>query len=54
MAELQADLILILCNADGKERYDEMDFKVRTPVAEHPEIKKLLDHFGDNVGRSTY
>ena len=41
-----------LYHADGKGRYDEMDFKVRTPVAEHPEIKKLLDHFGDNVGRS--
>ena len=39
-----------LYHADGKGRYDEMDFKVRTPVAEHPEIKKLLDLFGDNVG----
>ena len=29
-----------------------MDFNVRTPVADHPEIKKLLDHFGNNVGRS--
>lgn len=41
-----------LFKADGKGRYDEMDFNVRTPVADHPEIKKILDHFGDNVGRS--
>ena len=53
MAELQADQILILCITLTAKVYDEMDFKVRTPVAEHPEIKKLLDHFGDNVG-STY
>jgi len=41
-----------LYKADGIDRWSEMDFNVRTPVADHPEIKKLLDHFGNNVGRS--
>lgn len=31
---------------------DEMDFTVKTPVCDHPEIKKLCDYWGEHLGRS--
>ena len=39
-------------NQENETNYNEKDFKTRTPVAEYPELKNILDEFGDSVFRS--
>jgi len=39
-------------NQENNTNYNEKDFKTRTPVAEYPELKTILDQFGDAVFRS--
>tara|TARA_B100000927_G_scaffold228980_1_gene188793 strand:+ start:555 stop:1217 length:663 start_codon:yes stop_codon:yes gene_type:complete len=38
-------------NQQHGTNYDEKDFKTRTPVAEYPELKHILDIFGDSLFR---
>lgn len=39
-------------NQENNTHYDEKDFSVRTPVAEYPPLKEILDVFGDSIFRS--
>lgn len=39
-------------NQENNTNYNEKDFKTRTPVAEYPELKDILDQFGDSVFRT--
>jgi len=38
-------------NEENNTYYDEKDFKTRTPVADYPELKNILNIFGDSLFR---